>query len=346
MGVDPKRDSAIMGVIAEFRGSLVNVAASDEIVGYSLDGTLADLFDGTACHAHMTREYETFLLITAENTSERRDDELFRRYVNALAASPQLWFRLRDCDVLARFTIAAALACNDLDEFWFTDDQVDILTEIGDTLYDAVAFYKHRAEGETNNTFTYMPADTRVEAFRVACEVLWALDVASARRPDHLIAMNFVRFFGGPIHMMRRYRFVEEKLSIGSPEDDIVIQQTGCNFKLWNRMDAGERFESNDDHYNAMLARQDELMFRGFADCLQKDGDGDCSRCCYWRSYGVRSSSQFGGVKLCDLCRNRWRCFLQALPDRDEKVFPDIDLDPALPGNDSLTLIDGAHTQH
>lgn len=60
---------------------------------------------------------------------------------------------MRDADALARFTIAAALACNDLDDVWLSEDQFELLTEIGDTCYDAVAFYKHRSEGETNSTF-------------------------------------------------------------------------------------------------------------------------------------------------------------------------------------------------
>ena len=61
----------------------------------------------------------------------------------------------RDCDALARFTIAAALAYNDLD-VWFTGERIEILTELSDTLYDAVAFYRHRSGGETNSTFAYM----------------------------------------------------------------------------------------------------------------------------------------------------------------------------------------------
>lgn len=37
----------VMGIIVEFRGSLVDVSAGDNILGYSLDGTLAALFEGT-----------------------------------------------------------------------------------------------------------------------------------------------------------------------------------------------------------------------------------------------------------------------------------------------------------
>lgn len=47
--------------------------------------------------------------------------------VNTLAVSPRHWFRMRDCDALARFTIASALACNDID-FAFSDAQYDMVS--------------------------------------------------------------------------------------------------------------------------------------------------------------------------------------------------------------------------
>lgn len=80
----------------------------------------------------MVREYRSCLLISSEKASSRRDGELFRRHVDALAKSPHQWFRMRDADALARYTIAAALACNDLDDVWFTDEQFEILAEIGE----------------------------------------------------------------------------------------------------------------------------------------------------------------------------------------------------------------------
>jgi len=40
----------VMGIIAEFRGEMVDVTAGDNILGYSLDGTLAELFSGTPGH--------------------------------------------------------------------------------------------------------------------------------------------------------------------------------------------------------------------------------------------------------------------------------------------------------
>ncbi|ATZ52743.1 Bcaba3 [Botrytis cinerea B05.10] len=315
----------IMGIIAEFRGEMVDVTASNNLLGYDLDATLAALFEGTPGHKEMAREYKTFLLITADKASERRDGELFRRYVNALAQSPRHWFRMRDCDALARFTIASALACNDLDDIWFTEDQFEILTEIGDTLYDAVAFYKHRAEGETNSTFAYMPEDLRIKAYSECREILWALDAAWARNPKLANVINFVRFFGGPIHMMmRRYRFVEENLTIGKSETDKVVDQTRKNFKLWNRVDANKRSVLNTQRYKALIARSEELMFPGLAEFLEMGGDGICDKCKYRESYGAELSHQFGGVELCSECRLSWRKYLECFVERATKVFPEL----------------------
>lgn len=87
----------------------------------------------------MTREFQSFLLITADKTSSRRSGKLFQRYKQALRRSPQQFFRMRDADALVRFTIAAALACNDVlpsnDDRasecpWFNEEQLQVLCEI------------------------------------------------------------------------------------------------------------------------------------------------------------------------------------------------------------------------
>ncbi|KAK8062766.1 hypothetical protein PG997_014863 [Apiospora hydei] len=322
----------IMGIIAEFRGDLVDVETSDSILGYSLDGTLAELFEGTPGHALMAREYKTFLLMTAEKASKNRNSETFRRYVNGLASSPRVWFRMRDCDALARFTMASALACNDLDTVWPSDAEFELLAEIGDTLYDAVAFYKHRSEGETNSTFGYVPPAIRVDAFRVAREILWAVDVALARRPEGPVLMNFVRFFGGPIHMMmRRYRFVEEDLTVGRVETSDIVAQTRKNFKLWNRVDATVDKQHQDaeapqgDRYRHLVqTRAHDLMFPELPDILERAGTPQCDRCRYRASYGAKVIHRFGGVELCPGCRAMWRGYVESLPERAKEVFPDL----------------------
>ncbi|WNV88079.1 hypothetical protein [Umezawaea sp. Da 62-37] len=314
----------VIGIVAEFRGDLVDVAAGDELLGYDLTELLDTVFAGTPGHREMAREYRAFLLVTADKSSGRRDSELFRRYVTALARSPRDWFRLRDCDALARFTIAAAMACADADDTWFDEEEFQVLTELGDTLYDAVAYYKHRAEGETNSTFAYVGHDLRVEGYRRCREVLWALDAAWARSSGHRAALNFLRYFGGPIHlMMRRYRFTEEDLTIGLPETDQVVAGTRSNFKLWNRVDA-TGLVVNDTRYATVVARED-LMFPGLADLLE-GADVHCEHCRHRASYGAEATGRFGGVELCDTCRGRWRAYLTAFPARAAAVFPVLQL--------------------
>jgi hypothetical protein len=312
----------VIGIIAEFRGFMVDVAASDNLLGYDLDELIDTLFAGTLVREDMAREYRTFLLITADKSSERRDAELFRRYVNALSRSPKNWFRMRDCDALARFTMAAALACNDIDDEWFSEDEIQILTELGDTLYDAVAYYKHRAEGETNSTFAYVGPDLRTDCYRRCREVLWALDAAWARAPAQRCAINFLRYFGGPIHMMmRRYRFTEDGLAIGRPETEHVVTQTRQNVKLWHRVDASNK-SVHSARYADVVAHSDKLMFPGLVDILESSAEGHCDRCRYRLSYGAEASGQFGGVELCDSCREEWQTYLRAFPTRAAKVLP------------------------
>ncbi|PYH29892.1 ABA 3 protein [Aspergillus neoniger CBS 115656] len=317
----------IISVISEFRGDMVDVVAGPEVLGYDLDAVLNALFHDTPGHHAMVREYKCSLLVTTEKASHKRyDSEMFRRYVNALVGSPQQWFRMRDCDALARFTIAAALSCNDLDT-WYTDAQYDILCEIGDTMYDAVAFFKHRSEGETNSTFAYIPEDERISAFHEARQVLWTLDVAMAGKPGHTIVTNFVRNLGGPIHMtMRRYRFVEEGLTIGKTESEEIINETRQNFKLWNRLDADSVTSLDIKHYDMLLSRCDDLMFPGLAEWLEADSQ-HCTQCVYRKAYGAQRAHCFGGVELCSKCRDVWREYLKTLPERTKQAFPDLALE-------------------
>ncbi|KAK3356499.1 hypothetical protein B0T25DRAFT_497092 [Lasiosphaeria hispida] len=314
----------IIGIIAEFDGALVDITASDLVLGYDLGHLFEILFTGTPGHIEMAQEYRAFLLITAEKSSRRQGSELFRRYVNVLAESPKTWFRLRDCDALVRFTIAAALACNDFDDVWFNEDQLQILAELGDTLYDAVAFYKHRAEGETNSTFAYVSSELRESAFRCCREILWALDVAWAKSPSHRVVINFLRPFGGPIHMMmRRYRFVEDGLVIGKPDTDHVVKQTRLHFKLWNRIDSTHEYHAESARYLDALGRSDRLMFTGLVGLLENAAE-KCTHCQYRQSYGAEGVGGFGGVKLCDPCHEDWQTFVESFPQRASATFPEI----------------------
>lgn len=177
-----------------------------------------------------------------------------------------------------------------------------------------------------------MPADLRVAAYRQCREVLWALDAAWCTRPETACITSFVRYFGGPLHlMMRRYRFVEEDLTIGREEDDRVVHQTRQHYKLWNRIDARKmHMQSRQaeaaglERYDNIIARSEELLIPGLADFLETGGEGHCDTCGYRVSYGANTTHQFGGVELCQDCKPQWREFLLSFPERAAKVFPEL----------------------
>ncbi len=133
--------------------------------------------------------------------------------------------------------------------------------------------------------------------------------------------------------VMRRYRFVEEGLTIGMPETEVVVAETRRNVKLWNRVDAptaaGAAAEEKDKadaaqdrRYEEVIARRDELMFPGLAEMLESAGEAHCESCRYRCSYGAEASGRFGGIELCDVCRAEWQTYLDNLEARAEKVFP------------------------
>jgi len=310
--------------VAEFRGDLVDVSVTDDVLGYNVQSLIDGCFAGTPGHASMGREYRSYLLFTGDKASPvRRGEDLFRRYVDSLARSPADWFRLRDCDGLIRFTAAAALSCNDFDDVWFRDDEWAVLVEISAVLYDAVAFYKHRAEAETNSTFAYFPPDLRVDYFRRCRELLWSLDAAWARSRPHLCVVSFLRYFGGPIKMaMRRYRFVEEELTIGRPETDQVVEQTRNNVKLWNRVDAGNANAVAAARYEGVMEREERLLFHGQAELLRGDSGSSCGECLRKTSYGAQEVGRFGGVRLCETCQQRWREYADGAVARAVAAFP------------------------
>ncbi|KAJ7122416.1 hypothetical protein C8R44DRAFT_919626 [Mycena epipterygia] len=272
--------------IHAFRGELVDVTTGDNILGHSLSGTLSALFVGTPGHEEMAREFRTYVLVTSDKASNRRYGELFRRSVDCLALSPSLWFRIRSCDFLARFTIAAALACNGADDV-------------------CVAFYKHRSEGETHKTFAYMPEDIHVKAFRQYREVLWALDAMWARRPKMQIVINFLRLSATEVVVTQTRANVKLWNRVDANELKVVDAE-------------------DIQRYRDVLSRRDELLFHGLAEILETGGDGHCNTCHYRASYGAETSHRFGGVELCDGCRAKWREFLESFPERAAQVFPEL----------------------
>ncbi|PPJ54398.1 hypothetical protein CBER1_07760 [Cercospora berteroae] len=380
----------IIGTIAEFKGELFDLSTyrkGDRILygAYDLDEVLKESFGEGERAEEMGLEYKTFLVVTSEKTrsptittiqssKQEGSSPFFNHYRSALPTSPSNWFRLRDCDALCRFTIAAALRCNDFEidgtsknvyVFWFNESQWRILTEIGVMMYDSVAFYKHRAEGETNNTFAYVDPALRGEMFRGAREGLWGIDRAFTSPENReyrcasvgkrevekarawTVVCNMLRFFGGPIHVtMRRYRFVEEGLRIGREEDESVRGLARRNEKLWWRRREGGRgerrmgkqgggvgLEEGRKRFEGYVQRQDELFFDGFVEMMEegKGREDDVAGCCAGEGGETAGRSAFGARILSEAEREGWRQYAPGFNDRLKRAFPEVDLDPALP---------------
>ncbi|KAK6504613.1 hypothetical protein TWF481_006552 [Arthrobotrys musiformis] len=341
----------ILQAICEFRGDLVRPDETDEILGYKLQELIDILFAGSPDYVHdgMARELRTFFVTISEKASAaKKDSELFRRYTNALAYSAKDYFRMRDCDASVRFTIAAAWACNDIgmsmDKYWFSEGQWQVLAEICIGQYDAVAYFKHRAEGEICNFYAYAGGDMRLEIAHLYREILWALDSAWAQEPDNNCThiLTFLRQFSGAIHMlMRRYRFVEEGLTIGRPENTETVAGARRNVNLWCRIDAETQKSPHrpdlaeamrptgaqtlkTERYNAFLAQKDKIMYEGFAESLERSDTIQCKNCVRKDTYCAEEMYQFGGVTLCSGCQRKWVEYARSLPGRVAKEFPEM----------------------
>ncbi|MGI5460934.1 hypothetical protein ACQEWB_48825 [Streptomyces sp. CA-249302] len=301
-----------VSTVAEFRGEHIDPLVSPVIAGYDTGELLEALFGGTAVHEVMAREYYSSILVTAEKSRPQGNAELLRRYTAAIAHSPAQWFRIRDCDAQARLFIAAALACNDIDGAWLTEEQNQLLTEICDAMYDAIAYHKHRAEGEICNTFAYANPDLRQHTYRTYRDTLWKIDAHWADIPERTPVVNFLRNIAGPIHMtMRRYRFVEDGLAIGNGESAQTIEEARRNVKLWYRFSASPQGNSR---FREILANQDRVLFPGFAAILENT-ELSCRDCRYPSRY-TPLPTEFAGVHVCAAHRDAFDTHLAGLPGR------------------------------
>ncbi|KAK5658646.1 hypothetical protein OQA88_2041 [Cercophora sp. LCS_1] len=121
---------------------------------------------------------------------------------------------------------------------------------------------------------------------------------------------------------MRRYRFVENGLELGRPEPEEVIKDARESYKLWFRMDAKETFDEQQARFACVIERKDYLLYPELGGWLEEDSRRNCDQCQYSRSYGARTVNEFGGVKLCESCRDEWRQHSETLWNRAAAAFP------------------------
>ena len=147
-------------------------------------------------------------------------------------------------------------------------------------------------------------------------DVLWSLD-ANSDSEDTRIVMNLIRALGGPIHMtMHRYRFVEEDLTIGRPENDEVRALAHQNAKLWFRDNRSDGLLADDRRYERVMSQRKQLLFSGLGKILANSRDTACREC---RQSGFVNK---GGMHLCKTCECVWRVYLEKLPARVLSTFP------------------------
>lgn len=121
----------------------------------------------------------------------------------------------------------------------------------------------------------------------------------------------------------RRYRFVEDGLMIGRPESEEVVELTRGNFKLWNRVEDAAPQPLMKTSYRDLVAQCDERMFAGFSDLLESSAKKHCPRCLQATSNRLEMK-QFGGIRLCEDCKEGWRSYMRAFPKRFAAAFPEI----------------------
>jgi hypothetical protein len=124
--------------------------------------------------------------------------------------------------------------------------------------------------------------------------------------------------------MTRRYRFVEDSLTIGKPETEHVVELTRHNFKLWNRVEEVTTQPPKDGRYADVIAQADKVMFPGLCDLLQNSATSHCPHCACADPGSSNAIQQFGGVRLCEKCKEEWRSYMRAFPVRFAAAFPEI----------------------
>jgi len=93
----------VVATVAEYDGYLVDVLEDSRTLGYDLDEQFDILFGSSSIRGDMGREFRASILFSTEKASQRRGSELYRRYANALAYSPDdyLLFAYVDADLRA-----------------------------------------------------------------------------------------------------------------------------------------------------------------------------------------------------------------------------------------------------
>jgi len=86
------------------------------------------------------------------------------------------------------------------------------------------------------------------------------------------------------------------------------------------RVEAGAAYQDQATRFARILENKERLLFPGLAELLVEDVKR-CDQCVYRLTYGVHEMGEFGGVKLCEACRDEWRKYAETLPQRAAAAF-------------------------
>jgi hypothetical protein len=94
---------------------------------------------------------------------------------------------------------------------------------------------------------------------------------------------------------------------------------------------AGHRVELRDDYdpqeerYGQVIADKKRLLYPGLAEALEREDEVNrCDKCKFRKTYGSTAIGEFGGVKLCEGCEDKFAEYAESLPARAAAAFPEL----------------------
>jgi hypothetical protein len=295
--------------LADYAGDhfddLVRGEAAPVVAGIDLVKQFDILFGDLEESDDLFAELYGAVLLGAIKTRTRQHP-LLRRFADGIGSSPEAYNVLRGCEFTFRTYTAASVAMNGGHERIDTD-VVQALCEIAILMYDAAGVPKHRAEGEVSNFYAYAGADLafRQEGYALGRAVMWELAARWASDPVLRRALFVAQAYPQLYTTMLRYRFIEDGLTMNKDYSEDTVEQARTHEKLWYRIDPGRDPGAEAAALEAIRQRVTADVFHYLSlpehefcpNCVRQSFDGSAPG----------SAAEFGGTRVCDACRERWR---------------------------------------
>jgi hypothetical protein len=320
---DPDRYAAVARLVtlitlADYAGdhfdSMLQGDPAPVIAGIDMAKQVDILFGDLEESDDLFRELYGALVLGAIKTRKRRHP-LLRPFVEGIGSSPEAYFAVRGCEYTFRASTAASVTMNGGRER-IDMDVVQAISEIAILMYDAAGVAKHRAEGEVSNFYAYAGHDLafRQEGYAVGRAMMWELAARWASDPIRRRALFVAQGYQQVYTTMPRYRFVEDGLTMNKDYSEDTVEQARAHEKLWYRFDPGadpgaaavalekvrDRIPENVFHYLSLPEHE------FCTNCVRQPLDGSAPG----------SATEFGGTRVCDSCRERWREYARQVRSR------------------------------